>query len=990
VQADKEFSGTYFPKNVATAKTAAPDGLPRSATGVSQFRFPVKNRFFPKWLEILLLISIPYIFVLISTLQLAIYESLSIEYVHNLFIVIITCFAIYLLLLKEAMRSRLDQIVVLLTCFIASVVLFSIASWHAQLATCIFVSFFVLDRIVVHGTYMRTGAPRTVENARLAERYLASRFTLISKSPFTLLDYFVPLAILTIACIFTRDSLLDPRGNNHVMFAVSGIVFLILYPIIVDQLSIFQNIKPKGIVALFREYLQLLVSWFAYNPAGASNPAVLHSPSGTCLQRRMAIIGLLLIYIPVVLPASFFMMEIDQKMKNYKERENSLFNPIKFSPQSQAPLAAPEPSPNKSQPELFPYTNEKNSPSTNFESSELRFDTQAIDAALEREQQKVERASEVLERALQGRQTEKRSKGMFDNPADVYTGFASFITGIFGAVLPLMSLAALIFAASARPMAALTPLLGPIPNRNVFTTANWEPLVFHLQNLPDTKENPQILWGVDARDQTPILVPRSALREHVHFIGDTGSGKTSLGISPLLSQLIRSGDCSVVVIDLKGDDLELFENMRSGAEGLNQTGSQESAEWTYPFRFFTSKPDLASFPFNPLDQQAFRELSPLHKADLITTALGLQYGTDYGRKFFGDANFNLLQAAFTEAPNTCSFADLSKVLKTDLKRSVDRETRMAASNLGTSSTRLASIPPLNQKRTDLPNPTAAIDLGQLFEKPQSLFFSLPAATGSVINADVARLVLFSIINAAQRAKKPRTQVFVVVDEFQRAVSSHIEVLLQMARSHDVGLILANQSLNDLRQKDADILSTVTSNTRMRQIFGLQDPREIKDIIEISGNRLGWVRALTSVVGWLTNFFPIASTRLTHQETLMPRLSLNDVIEASDHPLRSIFHMSRGKGLAQFGGYPFILESVFHITEAEHEGRRAMDWPGETGFACIFEDEQALPQPNYVAPVPLASTSPTPPTQSGPPTARTEDVEKLLGSLDSFKTNKPTK
>jgi type IV secretory pathway TraG/TraD family ATPase VirD4 len=127
--------------------------------------------------------------------------------------------------------------------------------------------------------------------------------------------------------------------------------------------------------------------------------------------------------------------------------------------------------------------------------------------------------------------------------------------------------------------------------------------------------------------------------------------------------------------------------------------------------------------------------------------------------------------------------------------------------------------------------------GGFIRKPQAAFFALPAGTGSLMSAEMARLVLFGLMNAAQRAPKPRRQVYVIMDEFQRAVSGNIEVLLQMARSHDVSLILANQCLDDLRSPGADIASTVINNTRIRQIFGVSTPDDLRDLTYVSGERL---------------------------------------------------------------------------------------------------------------------------------------------------------
>ena len=53
-----------------------------------------------------------------------------------------------------------------------------------------------------------------------------------------------------------------------------------------------------------------------------------------------------------------------------------------------------------------------------------------------------------------------------------------------------------------------------------------------------------LFLGLNAADGSPVLVPRTVFQEHAHFLGDSGSGKTSLGLAPLIAQLIRFRDCS--------------------------------------------------------------------------------------------------------------------------------------------------------------------------------------------------------------------------------------------------------------------------------------------------------------------------------------------------------------------------------------------------------------------------------------------------------------
>lgn len=411
-----------------------------------------------------------------------------------------------------------------------------------------------------------------------------------------------------------------------------------------------------------------------------------------------------------------------------------------------------------------------------------------------------------------------------------------------------------------------------------------------------------------------VIVPSKVLREHVHFLGDSGSGKTSLGISPLLAQLMQFGDASVIVIDLKADDQTLFEVMREGARINSHQAeniSPDSADWSYPFRYFTPVDGRSSHGFNPFSQRAFKNLSALQKTDLLTTALGLQYGTDYGRKYFGDSNFSLLQAALKRSHRVPSFAGLQHLLKDKAALKISKKTIDDGSNVVTSVERLATIEPLNRFSDggDPANhPASLIDLADLFEKPQAAFFALPAGTGSLMALNGTTGFIWSD-ECRTTAPKPRRQVYVIMDEFQRAVSGNIEVLLQMARSHDISLILANQCLDDLRSAGADIASTVINNTRVRQIFGVSTPDDLRDLTFVSGERLIFPesKGISETAGV---FGMVRSIITTLKPTPTPKLRVNDLIEASDHPNRSIFALKRGEGLAQFQGYPFIMESCY--------------------------------------------------------------------------------
>lgn len=87
--------------------------------------------------------------------------------------------------------------------------------------------------------------------------------------------------------------------------------------------------------------------------------------------------------------------------------------------------------------------------------------------------------------------------------------------------------------------------------------STWEAHVRRLQtsaHAAGTLQERSHLWlGTVPRYDYPVLLDLDVLREHAHILGDSGSGKTALGLAPLVAQLIRRGDCSVIILDLKGD-----------------------------------------------------------------------------------------------------------------------------------------------------------------------------------------------------------------------------------------------------------------------------------------------------------------------------------------------------------------------------------------------------------------------------------------------------
>src|SRR5689334_18309258 len=105
---------------------------------------------------------------------------------------------------------------------------------------------------------------------------------------------------------------------------------------------------------------------------------------------------------------------------------------------------------------------------------------------------------------------------------------------------------------------------------------------------------------------------------------------------------------------------------------------------------------------------------------------------------------------------------------------------------------------------------------------------------------------------------------------------------------NIGCILANQSLADLNSIVADLIPSVRSNCSVRQIYGSWNYDDILDILGTSGEAMYAIRNWSLVPGiWnpLLRSLSITETRGT-------RISINDILLATDAPGRSFFFSSR--------------------------------------------------------------------------------------------------
>ena len=529
----------------------------------------------------------------------------------------------------------------------------------------------------------------------------------------------------------------------------------------------------------------------------------------------------------------------------------------------------------------------------------------------------------------------------------------------------------------------------------------WDNRIERMMWSNDPLETEHFYLGTSIAGDYPFLLHEELVHRHAHILGDTGSRKTSIGVAPLLTQLIARESCSVLIIDLKGDR-SLFEAAReeAGAAGI-------------PFKWFTNITGFSSFVFNPLRQSHVPFMTTNQLTQGILQALSLEYGEDYGRGYFSALN-ELVLATYMKhhRRHIGSFKELHKfVSDRDAYRAIGslddwEKTRHLASIVD----KLAQVEPLNVVAEDFrADPRAPvidhqIDLPSMLSQKQVIYFYLSSAQEQTTVPKIAKLALFSLLTAAsRRGKGEKNRVYVFVDEFQRVISDNIRIFLEQARSMKLHFILANQTIGQLDSNGADLTDVVESCTAFKQSFRATDMPSIRRLMETSGealyHSLSWTQLLNDAFDEFADddrnadLLSLKAARkqtadglvqVNVSESVGPRLEKNTIIEVSALPLASFVRCTEMSGYTAFSGYWTTVLSEYHITKALYGIREDADWPGL--------DEQTL----VVTPAPdeppvanrfIAKKAPIP-KPKGVPEAFEDDLEKRLDSGTGKTQDKP--
>ena len=302
--------------------------------------------------------------------------------------------------------------------------------------------------------------------------------------------------------------------------------------------------------------------------------------------------------------------------------------------------------------------------------------------------------------------------------------------------------------------------------------------------------------GVSDQKQD-ITIDEYLLTHHMHILGPTGSGKTSLAILPLAKQTIDKGR-GCCFIDFKGD--EVFK--RCVQKSAKEKGKK--------FYYFSIDPNEPSVGYNPLSSGDIHS-----KVDRIMTALELVYK--------GPASFysNVQAMAFVELlkemvhnQKELNFSSVRDSLENPhFLRRIYVEAQEVKGLLAAISW-ISELKAIN--RSDL-------DLSKIIKDGDIVFFALKSQVNARLAEAVGKMLIIDLKYQAVSRKETDIPYFIFIDEFQNLASPHFVDVISKVRSASFSLILSNQSRGNLSRISPAFENAIFTNTATKIIFAQEDP-----------------------------------------------------------------------------------------------------------------------------------------------------------------------
>ena len=298
-------------------------------------------------------------------------------------------------------------------------------------------------------------------------------------------------------------------------------------------------------------------------------------------------------------------------------------------------------------------------------------------------------------------------------------------------------------------------------------------------------------------DKQDVVVDETTLNRHLHVLGPTGGGKTSLVILPLSRQAIEKGR-GCCFIDFKGDEV------------FKRYVQQKAKEKGKKFYYFSIDPNEQSVGYNPLSSGDIHS-----KVDRIMSALELMYQGPAG--FYSNVQamaFVELLKEMVQGKKEINFLSVRSTLTNQhfLRRmKVDAQ---EVRGLLAAISWIAGIEVINRNE---------LDLAKVIKNEDVVFFALKSQINTRLAEAIGRMLIIDLKSQAVSRKETDSPYFIFVDEFQNLACSHFVDVISKVRSANFCLVMSNQSRGNLSNVSAAFENAIFTNTATKVIFMQEDP-----------------------------------------------------------------------------------------------------------------------------------------------------------------------
>lgn len=339
--------------------------------------------------------------------------------------------------------------------------------------------------------------------------------------------------------------------------------------------------------------------------------------------------------------------------------------------------------------------------------------------------------------------------------------------------------------------------------------------------VPDSLVNNEYLIGINRHlgIKKEVTLNDSQRLRHCHIIGATGTGKSTF-ISNLFLEDVKHGN-GCVIFDPHGDTIEeiiphIPENRLNDVILIDPSDS----EYSFGFNLLSANTEVEKIVLSSDLVEAFRRHSTSW-GDQMTSVLSNAINT------------------FLESNKGGTLVELKRFLlesiyrKEYLKSVDDRSIHYYWNNEFVLLKSFSISPLLTRLDTFLRPKTIrhilsqkqGLDFNEVLNERKILLVKLSQGLiGEENSYLLGTLILSKIYQVAQARqlmpKETRHPFYIYLDEFQNFITPSINGILSGARKYGVGLVLAHQELNQI--KDTDVGNSVLSNANIRISFRLGD------------------------------------------------------------------------------------------------------------------------------------------------------------------------